>query len=203
MEKEQEIIAKATELFLTLGIKSLTMNDVAKKLAISKKTLYQFVSDKDDLVTKCVQNQINRNECEMKLACEKAENAIEELMGFSKVASEKMSRIQPSVFYDLQTYHHKAWSILEEFQNESIKNLTKRNIQRGIDEGLYRNDLNAEIISNIYISIIQGVIRISLTILNQVSWNEYYHEIFQYHVHGIGNEKGIQYINQYLNSDNE
>ena len=203
MDKEQEILAKATELFLTLGIKSLTMNDVAKRLAISKKTLYQFVTDKDDLVTKCVQSQINQNECEMRQACETAHNAIEELIGFSRVASEKLSRIQPSVFYDLQTYHHKAWMILETFQNESILNLTKNNIQRGIKEGLYRTDLHVEIVSNVYLSIIQGLFRNPSSILNHVSWNDFYLEIFQYHVRGIGNEKGIHYINQYLNSDNE
>ena len=83
-EKETEYIIHASEIFLTHGIKGMTMSDMASKLGISKKTLYTFVSDKNDLVKKCIQLHITANECEMNQACSDSDNAVEELINFSR-----------------------------------------------------------------------------------------------------------------------
>jgi len=198
MNKEEQIIVKASEIFLTHGIKSLTMSDMATRLGISKKTLYNFVSDKNDLVKKCIQYHIDANECEMKQACEISHNAVEELINFSKIAGSKMKLIHPSIFYDLQKYHPEAWEIIRNFEDLAILELTIHNLQKGIDQGLYRKELNINIIANLYVSVVQSIFNNTAEIQEKTSITEYYFEIFNYHIRGIANEKGIQLINQYL-----
>lgn len=199
--KEENIITKASEIFLNYGIKSLTMSDMASKLGISTKTLYSYVQDKNDLVLKCMQSKIDENECEISQACSSASNAIEELIGFSKVASEKMKSIQPSIFYEMKRYHSEAWDLLQTFENETIFNLTKKNLQRGINEGIYRKSMNIDVIAYLYLSIIQGIFQNTISRHVELSITEYYMEIFNYHIRGIANEKGIHLINQYLSEN--
>ena len=129
-EKEKELFMQTSELFLLNGIKSLTMNDIAGKLGISKKTLYNYVSDKNDLVKKCIQMHIHSNECAMQEVCNESHNAIEELINMSKVAGEEMSKIHPSILFDLQKYHPEAWGLIREFEDKTILELTKRHQRR-------------------------------------------------------------------------
>lgn len=196
--KEEQLIQKTSEIFLIHGIKSLTMSDIARKLGISKKTLYNFVTDKNELVKNCIQFHINENECEMSDACKVSDNAVEELIKFSKIAGEKMKMIHPSIFYDLRKYHPEAWGIIRNFEDQSILELTINNLKNGIEQGLYRKELNISIIANLYVSLVQSIFTNTAHMPKGISVAEYYFEIFNYHIRGIANEKGIQLINQYL-----
>ena len=196
--KEEQLIEKASEIFLSHGIKSLTMSDMASKLGISKKTLYNFVSDKNDLVKKCIQYHISENECELHEACSTSHNAVEELINFSKIAGAKMKLIHPSIFYDLQKYHPEARAIIRNFEDKAILELTINNLEKGIEQGLYRKELNINIVANLYVSVVQSIFNNTAIIQDGISVAEYYSEIFNYHIRGIANEKGIKLINQYL-----
>lgn len=198
-EKLNGLLLQASDLFLRHGIKSLTMNDIAGKLGISKKTLYNYVSDKNDLVVKCIELHVNTNECEMHEACDISNNAVEELINFSQIAGEKMKIIHPSIFFDIQKYHPDAWSIIRNFEDNSILDLTKANLQKGIDQGLYRKEMNTNIIASLYVSIVQSIFNNTTKLQEGISNADYYFEIFNYHIRGIANEKGIKLINQYLN----
>ena len=197
-EKEKELVIKASQIFLSFGIKSLTMNDIASKLGISKKTLYNYVSDKNDLVKKCILFHIETNECELNEACDVSTNAVEQLISFSKIAGEKMKQIHPSIFYDLQKYHPEAWTIIRTFEDKTILELTKDNLRQGIGEHLYREDINIDLIAELYVSIVQGIFQDTKLLSTGISMSEYYSQMFNYHIRGIANEKGIKLINQYL-----
>ena len=198
-EKERDYLLQASEIFLLHGIKSLTMSDVASKLGISKKTLYTFVTDKNDLVKKCIQLHITANECEMHEACNVSHNAVEELINFSKIAGSKMKMIHPSIFFDLQKYHPEAWSLIRNFEDKAILELTKTNLLKGIEQELYRKEMNIDVIAELYVSVVQNIFNRTAEIQEGMSIVEYYSEIFNYHIRGIANEKGIKLINQYLN----
>jgi hypothetical protein len=198
-EKEHDYLLQASEIFLSHGIKSLTMSDMASKLGIAKKTLYTFVTDKNDLVKKCIQLHITANECEMKEACTISNNAVEELINFSRIAGSKMKMIHPSIFFDLQKYHPEAWNLIRNFNDNAILELTKNNLLKGIEEGIYRQEMNIDVIGPVYVSIVQNIFNRTEEIQEGMSIVEYYSEIFNYHIRGIANEKGIKLINQYLN----
>lgn len=198
-EKEIEIIEKAAQLFLTLGIKSLTMTDIASRVGISKKTLYTIVSDKNDLVNKVIAQKIAENNCEINEACQSANNAIEELIGFSKIANEKIKVVHPSIFFDLQKFHPEAWATFEKFENGTMTELTKQNLERGKKEGLYRKDIKIDVIASVYVSIMHGLFKRPLNEQSGISNQEFYYQVFNYHIRGIASEKGIQLINQHIN----
>ena len=198
-EKEKELFMHTSELFLQNGIKSLTMNDIASKLGISKKTLYTYVSDKNNLVKECISLHINSDECAMHEACDASHNAIEELVSMSKIASEIMSKMHPSILFDLQKYHPEAWALIREFEDHTILELTKANLLKGIEQGIYRKEMNVEIIASLYVSVVQSIFSNISPSNNKYSITEQYFEIFNYHIRGIANNNGIKLINQYLN----
>ena len=198
-EKEKDLFLKASELFLQNGVKSLTMNDIASKLGISKKTLYTYVSDKNDLVKKCIQLHINTNECAMHDVCDNSHNAIEELINMSKVAGEQMNKMHPSILFDIQKYHSEAWDLIREFEDDTIFDLTKKNLRKGIEEGIYRAEMNVDIIALLYVSVVSSIFNNTAQMQEGVSVTEYYFEVFNYHIRGIANNNGIKLINQYLN----
>ncbi len=111
-DKEQQIIADAIKVFMTYGIKSVTMDDVAKHLRMSKKTLYQYVSDKNDLVKKCLDRDCQVTEVLVKEVLSKGLNAIEENFEISKHIVEDLKNIHPSIFYDLEKYYPDAWNTM-------------------------------------------------------------------------------------------
>jgi AcrR family transcriptional regulator len=198
-EKEKDLFLKSSELFLQNGIKSLTMNDVSSKLGISKKTLYTYVSDKNDLVKKCIQLHISTNECAMHEVCDASHNAIEELINMSKVAGEQMKKMHPSILFDLQKYHSEAWNLIREFEDDTILELTKNNLRKGIEQGFYRAEMNVDVIAVLYVSVVNSIFNNTAPIQEGVSVSEYYFEAFNYHIRGIANNNGIKLINQYLN----
>ncbi len=198
-EKEKDIFLKASELFLQNGVKSLTMNDIASKLGISKKTLYTYVSDKNDLVKKCIQLHISSNECAMHDVCDVSHNAIEELINMSKVAGEQINKMHPSILFDLQKYHSEAWGLIRDFEDNTILELTKENLRKGIEQGIYRAEMNVDIIALLYVSVVNSIFNNTAPRQEGVSISDYYFEIFNYHIRGIANNNGIKLINQYLN----
>src|SRR5690606_4198902 len=137
-EKEQELFGKVGQLFLRFGIKSMTMDDISRQLGISKKTLYQFVSDKNDLVQKVLENVVAEQMANSKKLCEKYENAIDMIFELSKSVNERFRAIHPSIHYDLQKYHPAAWEIFNRFKNEFVTNCVEQNLIDGINQGLYR-----------------------------------------------------------------
>ncbi|MFT4755104.1 MAG: AcrR family transcriptional regulator [Salibacteraceae bacterium] len=198
-EKINELLTKSSSLFMTYGIKSLTMNDISSRLGISKKTLYNYVSDKNDLVYKCIDLIVRENECEIASLCQSAENAIEELFAFSRFAGEQISAIHPSIFFDLQKYHPEAWAHLNSFEEKTILEVTKRNLIRGVDEGLFRKDFNVNLIAQIYLSMVQNIFYYTPKLLAGLTLADYYKNMFDYHIRGIASENGIKLINQHNN----
>ena len=130
-EKRNEIINKSAMIFLRHGIKSVTMDDLARELGMSKKTIYNHFKDKDELVKSIVSTLIERN----RTACEsgriKAENAIEALMNISEYSTRLFTEIHTSVFFDLQKYYPEAWSIIKQHRLAFVSNQITQNIIRG------------------------------------------------------------------------
>ena len=136
--KELELIGSVAQLFMRLGIKSLTMDEIARQLGISKKTLYKYASDKKELVTKAVQLAIDDEESLLTEMHQANGNAIDKIFAINTMISEKLQSIQPAVIFDMQKYYPEAWAIMEEHKSVFIHNQIKENLAEGINQGLYR-----------------------------------------------------------------
>ena len=124
-----DIIVKVSELYMKYGIKSVSMDDVARELGISKKTLYQHFTDKDELVQKVVDYHMDMQEQEMKKIACAGHNAIEELLMVSKNITQLLKQTNPSVTYDLQKYYPETWRSIA--INPEGSYLQADNIQHG------------------------------------------------------------------------
>jgi len=192
-EKFEMYVPVLAEHFMRFGIKSMTMDDIAKTLGISKKTIYTFVKDKNDLVLKTVCFFLNFEQEEILRLIEKENNAIEQLITINRFVSNSLKAVHPSIIYDLQKYYPEAYKILENHKHEFIFNVIVNNIKKGILEKLYRDNINADIIAKVYVIRIDSIFGVSV-FDKDYNFNDVYSEISRYHLFGIASEKGRKYI---------
>jgi AcrR family transcriptional regulator len=174
------------------------MDDIANELKISKKTLYNYVKDKKELVLK-VMDLNCCDDCSVgdKIK-ESSANAIDELLDISNHVSLKLQSIHPSLHFDLEKYYPQAWNKMQEHHAGYVLKSIESNINRGIKEGLYRKDIVADIIARIYISKIDIVFNSEVFPPNKYNFLEVYKETLYYHLQGITSDKGKEYLKKKL-----
>lgn len=195
MEDKLEPILEGTlKVFMRYGIKSLTMDDIARELGISKKTLYKYVADKNELVQKAVTMHVSCERSIVEDVFGKQLNAIDEHFEISKLVAAQIKDIHPSVVYDLQKYYPEAMQVFNDYKASSIYTFVLDNIAKGIEEGFYRPEIKKEIIARIYITKLEDVFNPVNTISQQYTLESILWEIFRYHIRGIATPKGVEYL---------
>lgn len=194
------LLESATSVFMRLGIKSVNMDDMARHLGISKKTLYLYVKDKEDLVSRAIglfiQREREYQEKILKMNCD----AIEENLEIMKWVSNILQNIHPSVLFDLQKYHPKVGRRLQQEQESTILQSIELNLKKGQREGLFRKDFNPTIIAKIYAARIGHMFYKDSTALEQLKLSELHSEIFKYHIHGVASPKGLERLKEKMKS---
>lgn len=200
MEQKQKIFCQAEELFLKYGVKSVTMDDLARHLGVSKKTLYQHFENKSDLVEKTLSEHLELEKEAVLEFRDSSKNAIEELFKLGKHVSKHLQQINPAIMFDLKRYYPKAWKTLEFYKTEFIYENILNNIKRGCTEGIYRDDLQSEIIARFYLEMINAIMHPEFKASNK-EFVEYYEEFLRYHLRGIASNKGLKVLEE-INSQN-
>ncbi len=193
-DKEAELLITVTELFMKYGIKSLTMDDISSHLGISKKTLYQYVSDKKDLVRKAIELAVNEDQCLLKDIAIKEENAIDEVLAINERISQKLQSVQPAVMYDLQKHYPEAWKVMEDHKKCFVYDMIIENINTGIAQGVYRENVNPEIIASVYVNMINKIFDFDMFPSHKYNFSTLHKEIARYHIRGIANANGIKFL---------
>jgi AcrR family transcriptional regulator len=187
----KNILLKVRELYMKYGIKSITMDDVARELGISKRTLYQYVTDKEDLVGKFIENEISRRQEEICKCFRVGFNAIEELFEISMFMNKIMRAQNTATEYDLKKYYPSQYEKTIKARREGIYNYILVNLKKGIKEGLYRKELNKEIIAKLYLWRSENAHLDELFTVEEFTSKKLFIELLTYHVRGIATEKGI------------
>ncbi|TAL65087.1 MAG: TetR/AcrR family transcriptional regulator [Bacteroidetes bacterium] len=190
-EELKSILLKVRELYMKYGIKSITMDDVANELGISKKTLYQYVTDKDDLVGKFIDNEIALRQEEICKCFRIGFNAIEELFEISIFMNKIMKDQNPATEHDLKKYYPVHFQKIVKTRREGIYNYILLNLKKGIKEGLYRKDMNLEIIAKLYLTRSENTLNNDLFTVEEFTSIKLFMEHLTYHIRGIATEKGI------------
>ncbi len=136
----------AHALVMQYGIRSISMDDIASNLGMSKKTIYQYFKDKDELIEAVVDEVIETNQCACKSDIDRSENAVHEIFLVMDMMAEMFKTMNPSILYDMQKYHPAAFSKFSKHKNEFLYNVCTQNLQRGIKEELYRPELPVDIL---------------------------------------------------------
>jgi len=203
MNKELEnILQKVAELYQKFGIKSVTMDDVARELGISKKTLYQHVENKYDLVSKVLEFTLQDRDCTIQKIIDKKLNAVEELLEVGIHIVKTIKEYNPSTEYDLKKYYPELYKNLYDYRTKKMHNSILMNIQNGKKEGLFREDMDDEIIAKIQMSRFSNMKSDEFFNPDQVLQPKNILELFIYHIRGIANKKGLEVLEQTLDKIN-
>ncbi|MDG1780760.1 MAG: TetR/AcrR family transcriptional regulator [Flavobacteriales bacterium] len=193
-EKLTKIISEAQAVFMRFGIKSVNMDDIARHLGISKKTLYKYVSDKADLVQKCFFMHCEMEEKQLSRISSMDMNAIDESFETMHFIKDMIKDVHPSIMFDMEKYYPEVMKKTEDIRQKTVYANLKANLEKGIKEGLYREDLNPEIIAHIYVSSVEAIFHSQQFMTSQVSLSDLYLELFRYHIRGIASTKGREYL---------
>jgi len=147
LDTKQRIQKAAHDLVMQYSIRSVSMDDIAANLGMSKKTIYQYFKDKDELVEAVVDNVIDTNQCICNDDRDKADNAVHEIFLVMDMMVEMFKTMNPSILFDMQKYHPAAFRKFQKHRNEYLYNVCRQNIERGIREELFRPEINIDIMA--------------------------------------------------------
>ena len=189
-------------LFFRYGVRRVTMDDVAKALGMSKKTLYQYYSDKDELVAEATRAHLERERIEFDEIFCNSENSIKCLFSISQCMRKSLSEINPSVLFDLKRFYPKSWEYWTEFKDQYIFKSIVENIKKGIEEEYFRPEVNAEILANLRVMEIQVLFDRESFPSEKFNFMEVQMQLFNHFVYGIATEKGRKLYKEYLENEN-
>jgi AcrR family transcriptional regulator len=193
-QKLQAILEKTVELFYEFGIRNLNMDDISRSLGISKKTLYQYVKSKEDLIEKLFYYDEMKWDIEMaKLKIDEM-NAIEILLQVSIRVFEEMGRFNPKLKFELKKYYeHIFQQFMVRKQNHMFGQISK-NLERGIAEGIYRSDVNIELTAGLYVRNLVMMHNNDFCFAVNITFEEVFKVLFESHIRAISTAEGIAYF---------
>ncbi|GAA0893394.1 TetR/AcrR family transcriptional regulator [Fulvivirga kasyanovii] len=201
MDIRTKIIDGAGELFTRYGVRSVSMDDIARQLSISKKTIYQYFKDKDEIVTKAVRARIEFEKEEYDEIFDSSHDAVEELAKVSKCMRKDFHEMNPSLLFDLQKYHPKAWAVWLDFKNKHMRDSIVTNLKRGIAEGYFREEIDPEFMAILRVEQVQLVFDNQIFPSDQFNLKETQMKLLDHYVHGIVTEKGRKLYMEYLEKE--
>lgn len=195
-EKLLQILEKSRQLFYSYGVRSLSMDDISRHMGISKKTLYQYVSSKDDLVEKVMDYLLHHDKL---MQCDEDPekmNAIDILLHASQIVNNEIKETNPVVVFDLQKYYPEVFAKFLEQKKQRIYTRIIENMQQGIAEGYYRNDLKIELVARLYVNNLVELHNADFIVNRELTFPEVFQVMFENHIRAISNAKGVQYFEE-------
>ena len=200
---KEQIRDRATDLFLERGFKSVTMDDLANEMGISKKTIYAEYANKTDLVHDCVMNKFcsMSNGIDAIVALDK--NPILELYEIKKYVLSHLKDEKSSPQYQLSKYYPMVFEQMKSLHYEKMSGCIRSNIERGIDQGIYRDSLNVEFVARIYFTGVNSIKDQNMFPLAIFPVRELMDIYLEYHLRGIVTPEGRKVLNEIINSNQE
>jgi TetR/AcrR family transcriptional regulator, cholesterol catabolism regulator len=197
LELKDRILHKAQELFSKFGIRAVTMDEISTQIGISKKTLYQYYSDKDGLVDECMEMDMVNSKSDCSIATEMSENAVDEIFITLEFISQEFKDLNPIIMHDLKKFYPQTYEKFNDHINSFYYNIIYNNLEKGIQEGLYRDNLDLDIITKFRLSSI--VLGFDQNIFPSSEYNllKVTEKILEHFLYGIVTEKGLKLIYEY------
>ena len=197
METQSRILTKTHELFMLYGIRSVSMDEIANHLGISKKTIYQYFKDKDALVEGVINIEIEMHQDEFSKYAAISENAIHEIFLTLDTVEEMLKHMNPSVMFDLQKYHTTAFEKFRTHKNTFFYDIIKANIERGKQEGLFRADIDVDVLTRYRLANMFLMFDFEHFPSNKFTPIQIISETTDNFLHGMATQQGLLIIEQY------
>jgi len=193
MDLRERIIENASALFFQKGVKSMTMSDIANELGISKRTLYEVFCDKEDLLENCINRHIAKADKAVQELAENSEDVIDAIMRIYARSLDEMRMINTSAMYDLKKYHSRLYKRVEQNQRDSASVFLPL-LEKGVKQGLIRNDINFEIILWLVKSQFKAVMDDDYFPKDKYSMNDFIKAIILNFMRGIATPAGVKKV---------
>ncbi len=188
------ILDGTIKLFYEFGIKNLNMDDISRLLKISKKTLYQYAKSKEDLIEKLFyydELKWEKKITEIKL---KNLNAIDVLIQVSIVVSEQIGKFDPKLKFEMKKYYESVFHNFMQIKQAHIFEQISGNITKGITEGLYRDNLNVELVAGLYVRNLVDMHNKDYCFIENITFDQVFEAMFENHIRAIATPEGIEYF---------
>ncbi len=197
MDKNQvNILERVRELFYKYGVRSVSMDDLCRDINVSKKKLYQYFSSKNELVEKLLELERQNFEIIFDNYNFEGVNAIDILLIVSKELGERFRDVSPSMTFDLKKYYPDVYRNHIDERIEFIFTKIKINLEKGINQGVYRDDLSTELLARLYIRRLIDLHNPEFFPADKFSFQTLFDVMFENFIRGIANEAGIRYYEQ-------
>ncbi len=196
---KEKILHKAGDMFLSLGFKSVTMDDIANEMGISKKTIYTHFKNKTQLI-EAVTFTLFDTICDgIDCICEASNNPIEELYDIKMFVMNHLKNEKASPQHQLKKYYPQIYDILRMKQFEKMHESVQESLEKGVHTGLFRQSIDVGFISRMYFNGMTGIKDETIFPRSEFS-SEYLMESYlEYHLRAIVTEKGLEILNQFIN----
>lgn len=201
MDQRDRILAGSLELFASAGIKSVTMDDIARKLGMSKKTIYQYFADKNELVIELVRNRMKEDECQMMEMLEDSENVIEQMVKMMKCMEDVLGRMNPILIHDLQKYHADGWKEIQKFKAQYLTETLEKILKEGIVQGYIRPEIDVRIIARMRLAQVETGFNANLFPPAEFNTWKVQQQFLEHFTYGICTLAGYKLLNQYQHAE--
>lgn len=194
---QERILSGAESLFTRFGIKNVTMDEIARHLGVSKKTIYQFFEDKNMLVLVLTRELTACHLRQLEEMATISRNAIDEILHIMQYMSGFFAKTNPSMFYDLQRYHPEGWKEFRKFKDKHVLDFVVKNMEKGREQGLYRRDFSIRILAKLRIEQVELVMNPEIFPADKFNLHEVQLQLLDHFLHGICTLKGHKLLNKY------
>lgn len=197
-ETSDSIIQEASALFMKYGIKSVTMDDISRSLGISKKTVYQYFHDKNEIVNRVAKTYLENERRNFEEIQINAENAIDKLYRHSRFLRKSFEKMNPVVLFDLKKYYKDSWQLFLAYKKNIFSKSMIETLKEGIEQGYFRESIDPEILITLRMEILELVADGTIFPHDQYDFKEVQVQIFDHFIHGILTDKGHRLLNNYI-----
>lgn len=197
MDPKERILVKSEELFLQFGIRSVSMDDISNQLGMSKKTLYQYYADKDELVEAVISDYIGGMETECLHCRSQARDAVHEIFLTMEHLNVELNNMNPMLLNDLEKFHFRSYQRFRQYKDVFLAELIRKNIEWGIRDGLYRPDLNVDVMCKFRIESLVIPFNVSVFPPGKYNLAQLSQELLLHFIYGIATPKGHKLIQKY------
>jgi AcrR family transcriptional regulator len=202
MEQVRKVIDTAWSMFRRFGVRSVSMDDVAREMSISKKTLYRCFRDKNELISRTLEHDITGIEEKVDEIISSEANPVKQVIQIAQYVAEYLKQVNPSMIYDLQKYHPEIYSEFSRYREKTFLDRVKKNLRNGILQGYYRNSIDPETTSRLYLCLMTHGPEHLGNVGEFSDYQELYLNIMRYHLHAIATPKGLKEAQDFLHEPN-
>jgi len=197
MDVRKRILTEATNLFFQYGIRNITMDDIAEKLGISKRTIYETFKDKNELLINCFEEYSKERYKVNEEIIKDSQNVLAAICSFIQSGAVALDLLNPAFFSDMKKYHNDIWVMASKQQNEKNYNLAYRLLRKGINEGIFRKDINIDIVVKIILEQMKLLVDNVVFSSDKYSRSEVFKNMVINFIRGIATNRGIELIDSF------